>query len=85
MKNKKLQKWVVKGFDNNHNDGIISPKNVSYLRCHKKKSTAAKSLVEIFGEEGLSTGKVAMMFNVGDQTFTSRDCWNYMRDVGEKI
>ena len=29
MKNKKLQKWVVKGFDNNHNHGIISPKSVS--------------------------------------------------------
>nr|XP_023876361.1 protein FAR1-RELATED SEQUENCE 11-like [Quercus suber] len=74
MKNKKLQKWVVKGFDNNHNHGIISPKSVSYIRCHKKMSTAAKSLVEKFGEEGFPTGKVAMMFNVGDQTFTSRDC-----------
>ena len=74
----------MKGFDNNHNDGIISPKNVSYLRCHKKMSTAVKSLVEIFGEEGLLTGKVAMMFNVGDQTFTSRDCWNHLRDVRGK-
>ena len=73
MKNKKLQKWVVKGFDNNHNHGIISPKSVSYLQCHKKRSTATKSLVEKFGEEGLPTRKVAMMFNVGDQTFTSRD------------
>ncbi|XP_075645656.1 protein FAR1-RELATED SEQUENCE 11-like [Castanea sativa] len=73
MKNNKLQKWVVKGFDNNHNHGIISSKSVSYLRCHKKMSTAAKSLVEKFGE-GLRTGKVAMMFNVGDQTFTTRDC-----------
>ena len=31
MENKKLQKWVVRGFDNNHNHGIISPKSVSYL------------------------------------------------------
>ena len=75
MKNKKLQKWVVKGFDNNHNHGgIINPKSVSYLWYHKKMSTATKSLVEKFGEEGLPTGKVAMIFNVGDQTFTSRDC-----------
>ena len=37
MKNKKLQKWVVKGFDNNHNHCIISPKSVSYLQCQKKK------------------------------------------------
>ena len=74
MKNKKLQKWVVRGFDNNHNHGIISPKSMSYLRCHKKMSTTAKSLVENFGEEGLPIGKVAMMFNVGDQTFASRDC-----------
>ncbi|XP_075669820.1 protein FAR1-RELATED SEQUENCE 5-like [Castanea sativa] len=86
MKNKKLQEWVVKGFGNNHNYGIISPKRMSYLRCHKKMSTAAKSLFENFGEEGLPTGKVVMMFNVGDQTFTSRDFWNHLRDVrGENI
>ena len=47
--------------------------------CHtfdatKKISTVAKSLVEKFGEEALPKGKVAMIFNVGDQTFTSRDC-----------
>ncbi|KAL4625426.1 hypothetical protein ACB092_05G024900 [Castanea dentata] len=66
MKNNKLQKWVVKGFDNNHNHGIISPK------------------IEKFGEEGLPIGKVAMMFNVGDQTFTSRDCWNHLSDVRGK-
>ena len=66
MKNKKLQKLVVKGFDNNHNHCIISPKSVSYLRCQKKMSTTAKSLVEKFGEEGLLTRKVVMMFNEGD-------------------
>ena len=32
---------------------------------------AAKSLVEQFCE-GLLTGKIAMIFNVGDQTFTSK-------------
>ena len=48
----------------------------------KKMSTAAKSLVENFGEECLPTGKVVMMFNVGDQTFTSRDCWNHFRYKG---
>ena len=37
-------------------------------------SIAVKSLVEKFGEDGLPTGKVVMIFNVGDQTFTSRDC-----------
>ena len=63
---------------------MISPKSVSYLRCHKKMSAAAKSLVEKFSEEGLPTGKVAMMFNVGDQKFTSRDCWNHLRDVRGK-
>ena len=25
-----------------------------------------------------------MMFYVGDQTFTSRDCWNHLRDVSRK-
>ena len=53
---------------------VLLVQKVSYLRCHKKMSTATKSLVEIFGEEGLPTGKVSMMFNVGDQTFTSKDC-----------
>ena len=57
--------------------------------CHtsdatKKMSIAAKSQVENFGKEGLPIGKVAMMFNVGDQTFTSRDCWNHLRDVRGK-
>ena len=47
-------------------------------------STAATSLVEKFGEEGLPTRKVAMIFNVGDQTFTSGDCWNHLRDVRGK-
>ena len=75
IKNKKLKKWVVKGFDNNHNHGgIINPKSVSYLQCQTKMSTPTERLVEKFGEEGLPTGKVAMIFNVGDQTFTSRDC-----------
>ena len=47
-------------------------------------STSTERLVEKFGEEGLPTRKVAMMFNVGDQTFTSRDCWNHLRDVRGK-
>ena len=46
-------------------------------------STATKSLVEKFGE-GLLTGKVSMMFNIGDQPFTSRDCQNHLRDVKGK-
>ena len=45
-------------------------------------SIATKSLVENFGKEGLPIGIVAMMFNVGDQTFTSRDCWNHFRYNG---
>ena len=32
----------------------------------QKMSTATESLIEKFGEEGLPTKKVAMMFNVGD-------------------
>ena len=51
----------------------------------KKMSITAKSLVEKFGEEGLLTRKVVMMFNEGDQTFTSKDCRNHLRDVRGKI
>ena len=47
-------------------------------------STVAKSLIEKFGEESLPIGKVVMIFNVGDQTFTSRDCCNHLRDVRRK-
>ena len=48
-------------------------------------STTAKSLVENFAKGGLPIGKVALMFNVGDQTFTSKDCRNHLRDVRGKI
>ena len=50
----------------------------------QKMSTTAKSLVENFGEGGLPIGKVALMFKVGDQTFTSKDCWNHLKDVRGK-
>ena len=36
LKIKNSKKWVVKAFNNNHNHAMISPKSVSYLRCHKK-------------------------------------------------
>ncbi|KAJ1384735.1 FAR1 DNA-binding domain [Sesbania bispinosa] len=53
----KRSKWIIKSFDNAHNHAMISPKSVSYLRCHKKMSKAAKNLVEKFDEEGVPTGK----------------------------
>ncbi|XP_057435267.1 protein FAR1-RELATED SEQUENCE 5-like [Lotus japonicus] len=77
-------KWMIKSFNNDHNHVMVSPKSVSYMRCHKKMSVAAKSLVEKFEEEGIPTGKVAAIFNDGDSTFTNRDCWNYIRNVRRK-
>ncbi|XP_057444618.1 protein FAR1-RELATED SEQUENCE 5-like [Lotus japonicus] len=77
-------KWMIKSFNNDHNHIMVSPKSVSYMRCHKKMSVAAKSLVEKFEEEGIPTGKVAAIFNDGDSTFTNRDCWNYIRNVRRK-
>ncbi|KAH1203430.1 Protein FAR1-RELATED SEQUENCE 5 [Glycine max] len=60
--------WVIKSFSNDHNHVMLGPKSVCYMRCHKKMSVAAQSLVEKFEEEGLPTGKVASIFNndVGD-------------------
>ncbi|KAJ1403396.1 FAR1 DNA-binding domain, partial [Sesbania bispinosa] len=49
--------WIIQSFNNNHNHVMVSPKSVSYMRCHKKMTKAAKSLVEKFEEEGLPTGK----------------------------
>ncbi|KAJ1377819.1 FAR1 DNA-binding domain [Sesbania bispinosa] len=73
-KDEKRDKWVIKSFDNNHNHVMASPKSVSYLRCHKKMSIAAKKLVEKFSEEGLPTGKVASMFDGSGLAFSNRDC-----------
>ncbi|XAR63897.1 hypothetical protein NMG60_11024042 [Bertholletia excelsa] len=78
-KGKNDGKWVVKNFNNDHNHLMVSPKSVSYLRCHKKMTTVTKSLVEKFHEEGLQTRKVATMFNIGELSFSDRDCWNHLR------
>ncbi|KAH1118554.1 hypothetical protein GYH30_047357 [Glycine max] len=38
--------WVIKSFSNDHNHVMLSPKSVCYMRCHKKMSVVAQSLVE---------------------------------------
>ena len=38
--------WVIKSFNTNHNHVMVSPKSVSYVRCHKKMSIAAKPLLK---------------------------------------
>ncbi|XP_024636596.2 protein FAR1-RELATED SEQUENCE 5-like [Medicago truncatula] len=64
----KRSKWSIISFSNDHNHAMLSPKSVNYLRCHKKMGMPARSLVEKFDEEGIPTGKVAKMFNSGDET-----------------
>lgn len=76
--------WVVKSFKNEHNHSMISPKSVSYLRCHRKMTSTVKSLVEKFEEEGIPTGKVASIFCNVDQQFSNRDCWNHLRNLRRK-
>ena len=63
---------------------MVSPKSVSYMRCHKKMGAAARCLVENFEEEGMATGKVATIFNTGDSSFSNRDCWNHIRNLRRK-
>ncbi|KAF1864556.1 hypothetical protein Lal_00043197 [Lupinus albus] len=63
---------------------IPIPRSVSYLRCHKKMSVVAKSLVERFEEEDLPIGKVAAIFNNGESSFSHRDCWNHVRNLRRK-
>jgi len=77
----KRSKWSIISFSNDHNHVMLSPKSVNYLRCHKKMSMPARSLVEKFDEEGIPTGKVAEMFNSGGMSFSSRDCWNHLRNL----
>lgn len=77
----KRSKWVIKSINNVHNHGMVSPKSVAYLRSHKKMIAATKSLVEKFDEEGVPTGKVATMFQGEDNAFSSRDCWNHLRNL----
>ncbi|KAF1862536.1 hypothetical protein Lal_00024438 [Lupinus albus] len=76
--------WVITSFVNDHNHIMVSPRSVSYMRCHKKMSVAAKSLVERFEEEGLPTGKVVAIFNNGESSFSHRDCWNHVRNLRRK-
>ena len=76
--------WVINCFNNDHNHVMVSPKSVSYMRCHKKMGVAAKCLVEKFEEEGIPTGKVASIFNIGDSSFSNRDCWNHIRNFRRK-
>ncbi|KAF1886772.1 hypothetical protein Lal_00046009 [Lupinus albus] len=66
--------WVITSFVNDHNHIMVSPRSVSYMRCHKKLSVAAKSLVERFEEEGLPTGKsilfgCALLQDESDRSF----------------
>ncbi|KAF2299424.1 hypothetical protein GH714_031904 [Hevea brasiliensis] len=79
-----MKSWVVKSFNNDHNHVMISPRSVTYLRCHKKMSAATKNLVEKFNEEGIPIGKVTTMFSGDDQQFSNRDCWNYLRNLRKK-
>lgn len=76
--------WIICSFKNDHNHPMVSPKSVSYMRCHKSMNGAAKSLVEHFKEEGIPTGKVATMFSEGDLAFSNRDCWNHVRSLRRK-
>jgi hypothetical protein len=80
-KARKRHRWAIIGFNNVHNHGMVSPKSVKYLRCHKKMSGAAKSLVETFDKEGMPTGKVAAVINNEGSTFSNIDCWNRLRYV----
>jgi hypothetical protein len=66
--------WIICSFNNDHNHVMVSPRSVSYMRCHKKMSGAAENLVEQYKEEGLPTGKVATIFNNADLTFSNTDC-----------
>ena len=66
--------WVIKSFSNDHNHVMLSPKSVCYMRCHKKMSVVAQSLVE-------KLRKVASIFNNGDSSSSNRDCWNHIRNL----
>lgn len=66
--------WIISSFNNDHIHTMVSPKSVSYIRCHKKMSNAVKSLVEQFKEECIPTRKVATIFNCADLTISNRDC-----------
>ncbi|KAM7277935.1 hypothetical protein ACFE04_005069 [Oxalis oulophora] len=58
-------KWMLKIFANEHSHVMVSPKSVPYIRCHKKMTPAAKSLVGKFNEEGLPNEKICA-FNSSD-------------------
>lgn len=60
---------------------MLGPKSVFYMRYHKKMNVLANILVEKFEDEGLPTGKVVVVLNNGESSFSNRDCQNHIRNL----
>lgn len=84
LKPKNNDKWIITSFSNKHNHSMVSPTSSKLHKCHKNMSATAKSLVEIFKEERIPVGKVAIIFSKNNEHFSNRDCYNHTGKLRRK-
>lgn len=70
--------WIIATFKTNHKHVMVSPRSVSYIKCHKNIN------VTTCKDEGILTKKVATTFNDDDSTSSNKDCWNHIRHLSRK-
>ncbi|KAJ4962500.1 hypothetical protein NE237_022439 [Protea cynaroides] len=82
-------KWVVSGFEKEHNHELVPPDKVHCLRSHRHVSGSAKSLIDTLqgagiGPSGIMSVLVKEYGGITNVGFTERDCRNYMRSTRQR-
>ncbi|XP_042494796.1 protein FAR1-RELATED SEQUENCE 5-like [Macadamia integrifolia] len=82
-------KWVVSGFEKEHNHELVPPDKVHCLRSHRHVSGSAKSLIDTLqgagiGPSGIMSVLVKEYGGISNVGFTERDCRNYMRSSRQR-
>ncbi|XP_043713489.1 protein FAR1-RELATED SEQUENCE 5-like [Telopea speciosissima] len=82
-------KWVVSGFEKEHNHELVPPDKVHCLRSHRHVSGSAKSLIDTLqgagiGPSGIMSVLIKEYGGITNVGFTERDCRNYMRSSRQR-
>ncbi|KAJ4967136.1 hypothetical protein NE237_018985 [Protea cynaroides] len=82
-------KWVVSGFEKEHNHELVPPDKVHCLRSHRHVSGSAKSLIDTLqgagiGPSGIMSVLIKEYGGISNVGFTERDCRNYMRSSRQR-
>ena len=85
MSLKKVEdKWIVSKFVDKHNHELLTPRSTSFLRGHRKITTAQNNLINTLNKAGVPTRKIVSVlsqesgghYNIG---CTSVDVQNYKK------